>query len=336
MESIHTIKHPVFVKQLNEIKKVVRGYDYVVALCIRSLLTKNHVLLTSYPGLAKTTLANTLGATIIGGVANRIQMLPDTLPSDVVGVPVIDPLTRQYVVEKGPILGCNIFLADEVNRTGPKTNAATLQAMQEGFVTIRGVNYPLEDVFLLIATRNPVEQEGTYELPEAMIDRFGAEVSLPYVEAEDEMSILRSATALRKDPTSLVNRVVSLDDIRAARAQVAAMVDNLPDSILSYIVRLVRATRPQDALFAKVKDAQGTGFEKKVILGCSPRAQLNIAYAAAATAFLNGRDKVEPGDVKFVARDIMRARITKNPMFPKFQVEDFISAILASTEIVGA
>lgn len=336
MNKMHQITHPKFAAQEAEVNKVVKGYPSVVALVIRSLLTNDHVLLTSLPGLAKTTLANTVGATIKGGKAGRIQMLPDTQPSDITGIPVFNQETRKWETELGPIVGVNVFLADEVNRTGPKTNAAMLQAMQERKVTIRGVDYKLEKVFIVIATRNPIEQEGTYELPEAMIDRFGAEVSLPYVSPEDEISILRMATSLRQDPTTMVNQVVSLEDILEARAKVAEIVDQLPNDILAYINRLVRATRPSDELFKKVRDREGNGFEKKVRLGCSPRAQLAIAYAASAVAFLNGRSKVEPDDVKFVSRDIMRARIAKNPMAPKFEVDDFITAIHNSIEVVGA
>lgn len=336
MNKMHQITHPKFAAQAAEVNKVVKGYPNVVALCIRSLLTNDHVLLTSLPGLAKTTLANTLGATIIGGKAGRIQMLPDTQPSDITGIPIFNPESREWETVLGPIVGVNVFLADEVNRTGPKTNAAMLQSMQERKVTIRGVDHKLEPVFIVIATRNPIEQEGTYELPEAMIDRFGAEVSLPYVSPEDEIDILRMATSLRKDPTSLVNAVVSLDEIIAAREEVNKIVDQLPIDTLRYINRLVRASRPGDDLFKKVRDKEGNGFEKKVRIGCSPRAQLAIAYAASAVAILNGRTKVEPDDIKFVSRDIMRARIAKNPMAPNFQVDDFITAIHNSIEVVGA
>ncbi len=333
MNEMHKIKHVKFAAMEGECNKVVKGYPSVIQLCIRSLITNDHVLLTSVPGLAKTTLANTIGATIIGGKAGRIQLLPDTQPSDITGIPVFNQETRQWEIELGPIVGVNIFLADEVNRTGPKTNAAMLQAMQERKVTIRGKDYKLEQVFIVIATRNPIEQEGTYELPEAMIDRFGAEVSLPYVDADAEQEILRMATSLRKDPTSLVNRVVSLEDIVEARAEVAKIVDQLPADIISYINRIGRATRPVDDLFKKVIDKQGNDFSKKVLLGCSPRAQQAIAFAAAATAFLNGRSQVEPDDIKFVARDILRARITKNPMAAKFQVDDFVTALLDSVDV---
>lgn len=335
MNTIHQIKHPVYAKQLAEITKVVKGYDYVVGLCIRSLLTNDHVLLTSLPGLAKTTLANTLGATIIGARNGRIQMLPDTQPADVTGSPIFNPQSGKWETTLGPIIGVNIFLADEVNRTGPKTNAAMLQAMQERKVTINGVDYPLEKVFIVIATRNPIEQEGTYELPEAMIDRFSAEATLPYAEPEDEMKVLRMATALRKDPTSLVNQVVSLEQILSDRAAVAEIVDNLPDEILAYINRVGRATRPSDSLFKTIKDSKGVGFDKKVKVGCSPRAQLNMAYAAAAVAFLNGRTTVTPDDVKFVARDILRARIAKNPMAQNFHTDDFVEALFNSVEVVS-
>ena len=332
---MHTIKHSVYGEMFNQVRGVVVGYDEIIALCIRGLLTGNHILLTSLPGLAKTTLANTLGATIENAKCGRIQMLPDTQPSDVVGGLVFNMKSGEYQPALGPIHGSNIFLADEVNRTGPKTNAAMLQAMQEGRVTIGDTTYPMEKVFMVIATRNPVEQEGTYDLPEAMIDRFQAEANLPYVSADDEFGILSNIAVHKGDPSKLVKKVVTLDQILTDRAAIQAIAAASSEQLKRYIVALVRATRPGLDEFKRVKDKDNNGFENKVAVGASPRAQINLLHAASAAAFLAGRDAVTPDDVKYVARDILRARIAKKEAAQgKFNVDDFVTAILNSTPIL--
>lgn len=335
MNSIHEIKHPVYGAMFNEVRQVVIGYDDIVALCIRGLLTGNHILLTSLPGLAKTTLANTLGGTITGAHCGRIQMLPDTQPSDVVGGMVFNQKSGDYQPALGPIHGANIFLADEVNRTGPKTNAAMLQAMQEGRVTLGDQTYRMEEVFMVIATRNPIEQEGTFDLPEAMIDRFQAEANLGYVSADEEFGILSNISVHKGDPSRLVKKVATLDNILADRAEIMAMANNASSELKRYIVSLVRATRPGLAEFNLVRDSQGGSFANKIALGASPRAQINLLHAASAAAFLNGRTMPTPDDVKYVARDILRARIAKKEAVrDKFNVDDFVTAILNSVPII--
>lgn len=338
MNKIHEIVHPRYKAMAGEIRKVVVGYDDIIGLCIRGLLGDGHILLTSLPGLAKTTLANTLGATIEGAVSGRFQMLPDSQASDITGKMVFNQKLGEYVPVPGPIIGKNIFLADEVNRTGPKTNAALLQAMQEKKVTLDGgPTYELPKLFMVIATRNPIEQEGTYELPEAQIDRFMAEANMTYVDEENEMAIVRNIALRKGDASKMVRPVVTVDEILADRDQVNAIVAAMPDELVRYIVRIVRATRPQiKDQFGKVKNEKGVDYAKLVNVGASVRAQQNIAVCAAAVAFLNGRDKVTPDDVKFVARDILRARIGKSEMaHGRFNADDFINSVLNSVEIIG-
>ena len=339
MNDMHKIKRPLYAAMSAEIGKVVIGYDEIIALCIRGMLGDGHILLTSLPGLAKTTLANTLASSIHGAVYGRFQMLPDSQASDITGKMVFNQKSGEYVAVPGPIVGKNIFLVDEANRIGPKTNAAVLQPMQEKKVTIDGgPTFPCPELFFVIATRNPIEQEGTYDLPEAMIDRFMAEANMTYVSEENEMAIVRN-TALRKgDSSKMVTPVITMEQILSDRVKINEMVQAMPDELVRYIVRLVRATRPQlKSDFGKVKSKNsGVDFSQLVSTGASVRAQQNIAVCAAAVAFLNDRTNVTPDDVKFVARDILRARIGKSEKgFNRFNAEEFISALLDSVEIVG-
>lgn len=339
MNDTHIIKRPAYAAMSAEIGKVVIGYDEIIALCIRGMLGDGHILLTSLPGLAKTTLANTLASVIHGAVYGRFQMLPDSQASDITGKMVFNQKTGDYVAVPGPIVGKNIFLVDEANRTGPKTNAAVLQPMQEKKVTIDGgPTFTCPELFFVIATRNPIEQEGTYDLPEAMIDRFMAEANMSYVSEDNEMAIVRN-TALRKgDSSKMVKPVITMEQILADRLVINEMVQAMPDELIRYIVRLVRSTRPQlKDNFGKVKSKNsGVDYSQLVAVGASVRAQQNIAVCAAAVAFLNDRTSVTPDDVKFVARDILRARIGKSEKgYNRFNADEFISSLLDSVEIVG-
>ncbi len=340
MNDMHKIKRPAYAAMSAEIGKVVIGYDDIIGLCIRGILADGHILLTSLPGLAKTTLANTLAAVIEGAVPGRFQALPDSQASDIVGKMVYNQKTGEYMAVPGPIIGKNIFLYDEANRTGPKTNAAVLQPMQEKKVTIDGgPTYNCPELFFVICTRNPIEQEGTYDLPEAMIDRVTGEGLMSYVSEDNEMAIVRK-TALRKgDASKMVQNVITIPQILEDRVKINEMVETMPDELVRYIVRLVRATRPQlKADFSKVKSkTSGVDYAQLVSNGASVRAQQNIAVCAAAVAFLNGRENVTPDDVKFVARDILRARIGKSEKgYNRFNADEFISSLLDSVEIVGA
>jgi len=289
------------------------------------------------PGLAKTTLAQALVLNIKDATFGRIQMLPDTQPSDIVGGLVFNMKTGQYEPALGPIIHSNIFLADEVNRTGPKTNAGMLQAMQEKKVTIGDQTYTLPKVFMVIATMNPIEQEGTFELPEAMMDRFQAKSIMGYVSEEAETKMARNLAvhSMQLDITP----VLTVEEILADRATIQNMVKNMSPELVKYVVRMVRATRPTEPSFKRVKGTiKGVEqtFESKILFGASPRAIINILHASAAAAFLNGRDKVETDDVKYVARDILRHRITKKDIVrDSFSTDEFVNALLNSVDIIS-
>jgi MoxR-like ATPase len=300
MNPIHEIKHPRYRAMYDQTNSVVYGYEDVLAILMRGLLTNNHVLL-------------------VGGLVFNMK-------------------DGRYEPALGPIIGSNIFLADEVNRTGPKTNAGMLQAMQEKKVTIGDQTYFLPKVFMVIATMNPIEQEGTFELPEAMMDRFQAKSIMGYVSEEAEIRMAQNL-AVHSGDLDNIQPVISCDEILADRAKIQAMVKAMSPELVKYIVRLVRATRPTEPSFKKVKGmVKGTlqTFESKILLGASPRAIINISHAAAAAAFLNGRDKVETDDVKFVARDILRHRITKKDIVrDSFSTDEFVNALLNSVDIIS-
>jgi MoxR-like ATPase len=337
MNPIHEIKHPRWKQMYDNTNNVVFGYEDIVAILMRALVTNNHVLLESVPGLAKTTLANAIVQNITNARFGRIQMLPDTQPSDIVGGLVFNMKEGTYEPALGPIIGCNVFLADEVNRTGPKTNAGMLQAMQEKKVTIGDQTFDLPPVFMTIATMNPIEQEGTFDLPEAMQDRFQAKSIMDYVSEEAEIRMARSLAAHTGRIT--ITPCMSVENILEDRAAVQAMVDHMSDEVVKYIVRLVRSTRPTDPYFKRVRGkikGTETSFESKVALGASPRAIINISHAAAAAAFFNGRTAVDVDDVKFVARDILRHRITKHEVVrDTFSTDEFVTALLNSVDILS-
>jgi MoxR-like ATPase len=337
MNPIHEIKHPRYKAMYDQTNNVVYGYEDIVAILMRGLLTNNHVLLESVPGLAKTTLAQALVLNIKDAKFGRIQMLPDTQPSDIVGGLVFNMKEGRYEPALGPIIGSNIFLADEVNRTGPKTNAGMLQAMQEKKVTIGDTTYQLPKVFMVIATMNPIEQEGTFELPEAMMDRFQAKSIMGYVSEEAEIKMAQNLAV--HSGNLEIEASMTTDEILADRAKIQAMVKAMSPELVKYIVRLVRATRPSEPSFKKVKGmVKGVEqtFESKILLGASPRAIINISHAAAAAAFLNGREKVETDDVKYVARDILRHRITKKDIVrDSFSTDEFVNALLNSVDIIS-
>jgi MoxR-like ATPase len=268
----------------------------MVTRLLIGLLTGGHVLLEGVPGLAKTLSVRTLAQAINTGFS-RIQFTPDMLPADVLGTEVFNPREATYSVKKGPIFS-NLILADEINRAPAKVQAALLEAMQERQVTIGGETFPLEEPFLVLATQNPIEQEGTYPLPEAQIDRFMLKVKVGYPSKEEERKIVdRMASG---QPVPQVRAVVTPDDIRAARESVDQVF--IDEKVSSYIVDLVHATR--DPAAAGIPELDGM-----IELGASPRASIYLTKAAKANAFLQGRTYATPHDVKNIAPDVLRHRI---------------------------
>ncbi len=291
-----------FSKITKEISKKIVGQKQVIKEIIISLLAKGHCLIVGVPGLAKTMIVHTI-ADIMDLKFNRIQFTPDLMPSDITGTEVVeeDPLTkkRYYRFIPGPIFA-NIVLADEINRTPPKTQSALLQAMQEYKVTVNGVTYDLPQPFFVLATQNPIEQEGTYPLPEAQLDRFFFQVNIDYPSKEEEKEILFLTTGTIE---SNVEKIVSKEEI----LELQKFVRKVPisDYVIDYIINLVRATRP--------KEQTSLDFVKKYVLwGCGPRAEQTLVLASKINALLEGRYAVSIEDVNNVALPALRHKIILN------------------------
>jgi MoxR-like ATPase len=279
-----------------EINKVIVGQQYMIERLMIGLLANGHVLLEGVPGLAKTLAIKTLSDTI-GGKFNRIQFTPDLLPADVVGTMVYNQKREEFTVKQGPVFA-NFILADEINRAPAKVQSALLEAMQERQVTIGETTYKLPQPFLVLATQNPIEQEGTYPLPEAQVDRFMLKVFLDYPTKEEEKLIVRQSISPNGFPK--VNTVVSVEQIIRAKELVKEVY--LDEKIEKYIVDLVYATR-------KPGDYGLKDLEPLIGFGASPRASINMALAAKAYAFINHRGFVIPEDVRAVCPDVLRHRI---------------------------
>jgi MoxR-like ATPase len=280
----------------DEVGKVVVGQDGVVSGLVAALLVQGHVLLEGVPGVAKTLLAKTLAAALDVRFT-RVQFTPDLMPSDVIGQTIYEQNTGTFRFREGPLF-TNLLLADEINRTPPKTQAALLEAMEERQVTTDGSTRPLPAPFLVIATQNPIEYEGTYPLPEAQLDRFLFKLVVPYPSVDEEVQILtRHASGLSvNDPRAAgVRAAASPADLAAARREVAQVA--VDPALLAYIVALARATRDSPSL----------------VLGVSPRGATMLLHAARAWAWMSGRRFVTPDEVKAVARPCWRHRVQLRP-----------------------
>jgi MoxR-like ATPase len=280
----------------NEMARVIVGQKHLLDRLLVALLTNGHVLLEGVPGLAKTLALKTLASGVSVNF-KRLQFTPDMLPADIVGTMIYSPHDGAFRTKHGPIFS-NLILADEINRAPAKVQSALLEAMQERQVTIGDETYPLPNPFLVLATQNPLEQEGTYPLPEAQIDRFMMKVVVSYPNRAEERAILDAMATSEALPT--VRPVVSAQQILNARHVVNTLY--VDDKIRNYIVDLVLATRPPAAASLKLN-----GY---IQTGASPRATINLTLAARAIAFLNGRHYVTPQDVKSIAMDVLRHRVT--------------------------
>jgi MoxR-like ATPase len=279
-----------------EVSKVIVGQNHMLDRLLIALLANGHVLLEGVPGLAKTLAINTL-SNAIDGKFSRIQFTPDLLPADVTGTLIYNQKSESFNVKKGPVFA-NFVLADEINRAPAKVQSALLEAMQERQITIGDETFPLPKPFLVLATQNPIEQEGTYPLPEAQVDRFMLKVVLDYPKMEEEKLIIRSN--VRSSGLEKVNPVLTPEDILRLRDLVKEVY--LDEKIEQYIVDIVFATRNPD----KYNLATLTPL---IGFGCSPRASINLALAGKAHAFLQNRAFVIPEDIRAVAHDVMRHRI---------------------------
>ena len=279
-----------------EIGRYLIGQSELVDRLLIALMVKGHLLLEGVPGLAKTLALKTL-ASLVDAKFNRIQFTPDMLPADIVGTEIYDPREGRFRVKHGPVFA-NFILADEINRAPAKVQSALLEAMQEKQVTIGEESFALPAPFFVLATQNPLEQEGTYPLPEAQLDRFMMKVIMDYPTEDEELRILDLAGTTEDLPAPAP--MVSLEAIQQARTVVNRLY--LDDKVKRYIVRLVHATRRPDAF--------GVHIAPLIRVGASPRATINLALASRANAFLNGRAYVTPHDVKTVAMDVLRHRVT--------------------------
>ena len=279
----------------SEVGRVVVGQNYLIDRLIIALLCDGHILIEGVPGLAKTLSVHTLSQTI-GASFVRIQFTPDLLPADVTGTQIYDPREAEFHTRKGPLFA-NIVLADEVNRAPAKVQSALLEAMQERQVSIGGTTYPLPAPFMVLATQNPIESEGTYPLPEAQLDRFMLKAVVHYPSRQEERQILER---YENSVMPQVQQVVSLDELMAAREAVQQV--HLNEALRDYVVHLVLATR--DPVTYRLDT-----LAPLIAFGASPRATIYLAQAAKAHAFIDGRGYVTPDDVKAVAKDVMRHRL---------------------------
>jgi MoxR-like ATPase len=281
----------------SEIAKIIVGQDAVVDQVLLCIFSGGHALLVGVPGLAKTLMVNTL-AQALGLNFKRIQFTPDLMPSDILGSEILDE-NRQFKFLKGPVFS-NIILADEINRTPPKTQAALLEAMQERSVTIAGENYKLDLPYFVLATQNPIEQEGTYPLPEAQLDRFMFAIKLEYPSFAEEVQVVKRTTS---DEINTINPLFTAQEI----IDFQQLIRRIPvaDNVVEYAVTLVSKTRPDNPL--------STEFVKSYLdWGAGPRASQNLIVAAKAHAAFNGKFSPDIEDVKAVATGILRHRIIKN------------------------
>lgn len=332
MSKLWTPKHPKVAALHGALDSVIVEYPHIKRQIILLLLADAHGLLRSMPGLGKTMLVNTLQKCIEGSVAGRLQMTPDMKPSDILGFEFYNVKTGQFEQKQGPILEADILLADEVNRTTPKTNAALLQAMQERMVTIGDKTYPLSNMFMVLATINPVEMggEGTFTLPEAMLDRYLACLEMGYISAEGEVEMAMRDQLHGRDPLANVKPVITVKELLEMRAAVNAVAANTSVELVRYIVSLVRSSRPGSPEFEKLEQRSGLDLTSLVKFGLSPRAIIGTKRLAAALAWVDGRETAEPDDVKAVFRDIARHRIIMHETAEMngYTTDHVISAIL--------
>jgi MoxR-like ATPase len=302
----------------NEIARVIVGQRYLIDRLLVGLLANGHVLLEGVPGLAKTLAVKTL-ASCVDTRFQRLQFTPDLLPADIIGTMIYNPRDGEFRARLGPIFS-NLVLADEINRAPAKVQSALLEAMQERKITISDQSYPLSDPFLVLATQNPLEQEGTYQLPEAQLDRFMLKLNIGYPTKAEERKILDLMGTSAPDLT--VHKVASVEDIIRAREIVNRIF--IDDRVKDYIVDIVWATRrPQEFHL---------GMEGLIRYGASPRATINLTLAARAHAFLNGRGYVTPQDIKSVGADVLRHRVIVGY---EAEAEDITSEIVIQRIFTG-
>ncbi|MCL2111028.1 MAG: MoxR family ATPase [Clostridiales bacterium] len=314
-EAVTHKQNPKITALKQEIGKVIVGQDYMVDRILIGLLAGGHILLEGVPGLAKSLTANTV-AKVVGVDFKRIQFTPDLLPADILGTEIYNQKTGEFIIKKGPIFS-NFILADEINRSPAKVQSALLEAMQEKQVTIGETTYPLDMPFLVIATQNPLEQQGTYPLPEAQQDRFMLKLKIPYPSREEELEVVRRYTKDTADEPE-ASAAVSREDIFRMRKE----VDNvyLDEKIEGYVLDIVLKTREPSPYIA---------------YGASPRASISLIKASKCRAFIEGREYVTPDDVKAIVYDVLRHRVllSYEAEAEDISAENLIADILDATNL---
>lgn len=300
----------------NEIGKIIVGQQEMIELLLAGMLAEGHVLIEGVPGVAKTLTAKLLARTL-DVQFKRIQFTPDLMPSDVIGTPVFNPRDAQFEFRRGPVFG-NVVLIDEINRAPAKTQSSLFEVMEEKQVSVDGNTYIMELPFMVVATQNPVEQEGTYRLPEAQLDRFLFKINVPYPTMEEEVIILRSIQELKGAlPVTQLRAVLSRQQIQELQQVVKNMIAE--EKILQFIAKIVHATRNHRSLF----------------LGASPRSSIGVLNAAKAIAAIRGRDFITPDDVLFVVKPVLRHRIILTPEkeMEGITTDDVIQEITSGIEV---
>ncbi|SFV70558.1 MoxR-like ATPase in aerotolerance operon [hydrothermal vent metagenome] len=304
-----------------EISKVLVGQDKMVEGLLAGLLCRGHILLEGVPGLAKTTAVNALAKTL-GLEFKRVQFTPDLLPSDIIGTEIYDPSNNSFKIKQGPIF-TNLLLADEINRAPAKVQSALLEVMQERQVTIGDETFKIDLPFLVMATQNPVEQEGAYELPEAQLDRFMMKIVVGYNTKEEELEIARRVA---NNTFEEIQQVATLDDLNTIRQE--ALSVHMDEEIEAYIIELVSATRDPKAYGLDELEAY-------IEFGASPRASIDMYKAVRAIAYLKGQDFVSPIEIAYIAKEILRHRIilSYEAQAEEITTDEIIEKILAAVPI---
>jgi len=312
-----------FIPLLNkEIKKIIVGQDYLTERLILSLITGEHILLEGVPGLAKTTSVNTLAKTIQAQF-KRIQFTPDLLPADLLGTQIFQPKTGEFTIKKGPLFA-NIILADEINRAPAKVQSALLEAMQERQITIGGETFPLSYPFMVIATQNPIEQEGTYPLPEAQVDRFMVKLKIDYPSKEEERTIMKRMTS--NNGHEEVQKIIDPEVLLKAQEVINSIY--IDSNLEDYILNLVAATRnPATQNLPKLANL--------IQYGASPRASIFLHHLSRAYAFMQGRGFVVPQDIKSIGFDVLRHRVilTYEAEAENISTDDILQQIFDTVEV---